>query len=167
MADRGRVWQIASALAIGALTYAGTRYFLPGTEYRTAELACRFDLADAAPPARSAYSSIEVSRVDLSARLTQRDDADATLPWSLEGKATFSGREADISGGVFLREPGTVRAIFLGQDRLGVDGEALRITTLDADGELDWDENTAYVRFASDDAKRSHPFGYRCTVTRD
>jgi hypothetical protein len=150
-------------IAVGLLVLAGLRYFFPlAPAPPTGQINCTFQLAPNAPPARSAYSSVEVSRIEASARLTGRSEEHGIALWHAEGTAKLADQSMPLSGFVFLKRDRTVTAIGLWQDPPGHEGDELTIWTLNKGGMLDSDEATAYVRFKSDSNKLGHPFRYKC-----
>jgi hypothetical protein len=156
-------WGLAVSIVAIGLGWLAHHYFST-TPSQTARMDCRFDLAADAPPARSAVSSIAVSRVDVAIRLTMRSVDDGMMLWHADGVAKFAGQSRPVSGVVFVREKGPVSGFSLWEERSADDEGKLRIATLNQDGKLDWSETVAYVRFTNAEDKRRHPFGYACKM---
>lgn len=158
-----KISQVIIPIAIGLLAFGAGRYFFPPAPTPpTGQISCAFLLSANTPPVRSANSSIEVSRVDLTAQLTNLSKHDGVLLWHADGTAMIGGQSRVMSGVVFLNPNRTVRGMGLWQDRPGQDGDKLRIMTLNTEGVLDWNETSAYAYFETESNKLAHPFSYKC-----
>jgi hypothetical protein len=82
-------------------------------------------------------------------------------------EARFEGGSQQMSGAIFLTKTDKVRGVMLYRDRYPHQAVDLRISTLNENSNLDWDEARAYVYFEGADAKLDHPFAYRCNVTKN
>lgn len=153
---------IAFALSILAIIRF---FFPPEAEPETRKLSCIFEVETSASPATLPSSAREISVVAFDAELSGKSVLEDVNLWSARGVAKFGGTSQELTGPVFLGLGGKVRGLSLSRDRYPRQTFDLRISTLNNDGKLDWNEHSAFVYFEGARSKMLHPFAYRCDVS--
>lgn len=154
-------------IAIGLLTFAVLRYFFPSPAApETAHLECSFVAPKQSASVTIPYSQDRIGRIDYEADLTGKYvDGDVIL-WHADGVATYQGGSQNLAGAIFLRPTNEVRGLGLYRDRYPHQSVDLRISTLNENGNLDWDEDSAFVYFENAPDKMAHQFDYSCAVNQ-
>lgn len=160
------VLRYAVPIAFALSIFAILRFFFPtGAEPDMRKLSCIFRVETGASSVTIPYSAREISVVAFDAELSGKSVHEDVNLWSARGVATFEGTSQELTGPVFLRPDGKVRGLSLYRDRYPRQAVDLRISTLNNDGKLDWNEHSAFVYFEGGRSKMSHPYTYRCDVT--
>jgi hypothetical protein len=151
---------------IGLGTFAALQFYSQsGERSETAQMACVFQASEKTGPLGIPYSQATASRVDFTAELTGKSVHEGGVLWHGKGSANIGGKLQQLSGSVFLTPDNAVRALSLYRDYYPHTAEDLRISTLNEDGILDWNDKTAFIYFVNASNKMAHAFDYRCTVT--
>lgn len=156
------------AAIVGISAFFVAQYLSPASSRETADISCIFDVEDVARPLNIPNSRDTVRRVKFSGEMTGRyaDKGTGVDLWHADGEARFEGGSQRMSGAIFLTKTDKVSGVMLYRDRYPHQAVGLRISTLNENSNLDWDEARAYVYFEGADAKLGHPFAYRCNVTK-
>lgn len=163
-----RAAQISFVAVAAGLSFAATHYFVDEAPRRdTADLNCIFKLAPDAHPVPFPRSSEEIALIKLAALLTSRSEEDGVELWHGEATATFGSRSLPLSGVTFTTSSGKVRGIGYWPEAQSGVNEQMRISTLNDQGMLDWNDATAYVYFENEPNKLRYPFTYECQVKRN
>lgn len=154
-------------IAIGLLTFAVLRYLFPSPPTpETAHLECSFVAPEQSASVTIPYSQDRIGRIDYEADLIGKYvDGDVIL-WHADGVATYQGGSQNLAGAIFLRPTNEVRGLGLYRDRYPHQSVDLRISTLNENGNLDWDEDSAFVYFENAPDKMAHQFDYSCAVSQ-
>tara|TARA_B100000678_G_C18160661_1_gene482890 strand:- start:171 stop:686 length:516 start_codon:yes stop_codon:yes gene_type:complete len=152
-------------IAIGLLTFAALRYLFPSSPAaETAHLECSFAAPEQSALVTNPHSQDRIGRIDYEADLTGKYvDGDLIL-WHADGVATYQGGSQNLAGAIFLRPTNEVRGFGLYRDRHPHQSDDLRISTLNENGNLDWDDESAFVYFENAPDKMAQQFDYSCTV---
>ena len=158
----------AITAAVGTSAFFVSQYLNPAPSRETADVNCIFDAEDGAVPLNVPNSRETVKKVEFSGEMTGRytDKETGTDLWHADGEVRFKGGSQRMPGPIFLTTNDEVRGVTLSRDRHPHQAVDLRISTLNENSNLDWDEARAYVYFEGADAKLDHPFAYRCNVTK-
>ncbi len=158
----------AIAAAVGTSAFFVSQYLSPASSRETADINCIFDAEDDAIPLNVPNSRNIVKKVEFSGEMTKRstDKQTGTDLWHANGEVRFEGGSQRMSGVIFLTTTDDVSGVMLYRDRYPHQVVDLRISTLNENSNLDWDEARAYVYFEGADTKLNHPFAYRCNVTK-
>ncbi len=158
----------AIAAAVGASVFFVFQYLNPVPSRETADVNCILDAEDGAIPLNVPNSREIVKKVEFSGEMTGRytDKETGTDLWHADGEVRFAGNSQRMSGAIFLTTTNEVRGVMLYRDRYPHQAVDLRISTLNENSNLDWDEARAYVYFEGAEAKLDHPFAYRCKIRK-
>ncbi len=155
------------AIAIGLLTFVVSCYFFPSPPTtQTAHLECSFVAPEQSASVGIPYSHERIFIIDYKAVLTSNYVDGGAVLWDADGLATYQGGSQNLVGTIFLQPTNEVRGLVLYRDRYPHQSDDLRISTLNENGKLDWDEETAFVYFENAPDKMSHRFDYSCTVKK-
>lgn len=158
----------AIAAAVGTSAFFVAQYLSPASSRETADINCIFDAQNGAIPLNVPNSRDIVKKVEFSGEMTGRytDKETGADLWHADGDVRFEGGSQRMSGAIFLTTTDEVSGVMLYRDRYPHQAVDLRISTLNENSNLDWDEARAFVYFEGADAKLDHPFAYRCNVTQ-
>ena len=156
------------AAAVGTSAFFVSQYLSPASSREAAEINCTFDAEDGAIPLNVPNSRDIVKKVEFSGEMTGRytDKETGTDLWHADGEVRFGGSSQRASGAIFLTATHEVKGVMLYRDWYPHQAVDLRISTLNENSNLDWDDARAYVYFEGADTKLDHPFAYRCNVTK-
>ena len=160
------VKRFLAPVAIGVAVFAVLQFFNPlNPSGETAQLNCVFETSSPDDLLPVPYSRVVIRRVDYTAELTGKSVHDEVVLWHGRGTASFAGQSQQLAGAVFLNPDGEVRGLSLYRDHYPHTRQDLRITTLNENGNLDWNEESAFVYFEDAPEKLAHAFDFQCTVT--
>lgn len=158
----------AVPISFGLLVFAALEFLFPGPpppEVRNVN--CVFSLARNSIPVNFSASSEGIRKITFGGELSGKSVHDDTDLWSAEGTTVFQGTSQKVRGVVFiLTSTGEVRGLFLYRDRYPHQMTDVRISTLNESGQLDWNEDSAFVYFESAPDKMAHHYDYNCTVEK-
>lgn len=152
-------------VAIGVGVFALLQIFNPLNPGReTAQLDCVFEASPPAGPLPLPYSQDAVGRVEYTAELTGKSVHGDVVSWHGRGIAHFARQSQQLAGAVFLNLDNEVRGLGLYRDHYPHTRQDLRISTLNENGNLDWNEESAFVYFEDAPEKMAHAFDFDCSV---
>lgn len=146
---------------IGLGTFAALQFFNPlSPPPETARLDCVFEAHSETGALPIPYRQAAVSRIKFQAELSGKSTHDDVLLWHAKGTVNFADQSQQLAGAVFLKTDNEVRGLGLYRDQYPHSAEDLRISTLNENGILDWNEQFAFIYFENASEKLAHAFDY-------